>query len=66
MFRSLLNIQVAALCYPIEWSIVINVLNILVVNPDDGMNKQTETDVSKAILWQFCDKVVPNEQFFPD
>ena len=50
MYRSSLNIQVAALYYPIEFCTVINVLNILVVSRDNGMNKQTEAGVSKAVL----------------
>ena len=68
MFRSSLNIPVAALytCYRIACCNVINGLHIIVDSSDDGMNKQTETGVSKAVLWQVSDEVMPNERFFPD
>jgi hypothetical protein len=62
MITSSLNIQIAGLYHPIECSIIINVLHMIVVCPDDGIHKQTETGVSKAVLCQF----VPKEQFLPD
>ena len=46
--RSTLYIQVGDLYYSIECSTEINILNVIVVDPDDGLKKQTETCVSKA------------------